>query len=319
MDKVGFHASHELYPPSRLLALARRAERAGFAHAMCSDHFHPWVESQGQSGFAWSWLGAAMQATAMPFGMVCAPGQRYHPAVIAQAAATLAEMFPGRLWVSVGTGQALNEHVTGDPWPPKPERRARLLAAVGVMRALWAGETVTRDDAVRVREAKLYTRPAVPPALYGAALTPETARWVGGWADGLITAAKPPDELRKTLDAFREGGGAGKPVFAQAAVSYAPTDAEAASAARRNWPVFGCELEQLSDLPTPQAFGRASAGVTDEGAMKALRVSADLRRHADWIRRDLDLGVARVYLHHVGPDMERFVDDFGEHVLPSIG
>ncbi|MDB5294585.1 MAG: F420-dependent oxidoreductase, family [Phycisphaerales bacterium] len=319
-SKVGFHASHELYPPSVLLELARRAERAGFAHGMCSDHFHPWTERQGQSGFAWSWLGAALQATGMPYGMVCAPGQRYHPAIIAQAAATLGEMFPGRVWVSVGTGQALNEHITGDPWPPKPERQARLRAAVEVLRALWAGETVTRRDGpVRVAEAKLYTRPAEPPPVFGAALTAETARWVGGWADGLITAAKPPADLRQTLDAFREGGGSGKPVFVQAAVSYAPTEAEAASAALANWPVCGCQISELEDLPTPQAFARASAGTTADDVRAKLRVSADLRQHADWIRQDLELGVTRVYLHHVGPDMPRFIGAFGEHVLPVVG
>jgi coenzyme F420-dependent glucose-6-phosphate dehydrogenase len=318
-DRVGFHASHELYPPSVLLKLARSAEQAGFHHAMCSDHFHPWTESQGQSGFTWSWLGAAMQATALPFGMVNAPGQRYHPAVVAQAAATLGEMFPGRLWMAVGTGQALNEHVTGDPWPPKPQRRARLREAVDVMRALWAGETVTHDGLVRVREAKLYTRPPTPPVLFGAAITPESARWVGGWADGLITVAKPPDDLRQTLAAFREGGGGDKPVFVQAAVSYAPTEAEAVGAARQNWPICGCEIGDLEDLPTPQAFSAKCGDVGEREVREKLRVSADLGRHLDWIRQDLDLGVARVYLHHVGTDMDRFVAAFGERVLPAVG
>ena len=130
---------------------------------MCSDHFHPWTERQGQSGFAWAWLGAAMQATRLPFGVVYAPGQRYHPAIVAQAAATLAEMFPGRLWVAMGTGQNLNEHITGQPWPPKPDRQARLKEAVDVIRALWAGETVNHDGRwFHVKDARLYTRPESP-------------------------------------------------------------------------------------------------------------------------------------------------------------
>src|SRR3954469_9126964 len=136
MPPIGFHASHELYPPDRLLAAVRRAEQLGFAAAMCSDHFHPWTERQGESGFAWSWLGAAMQATRLTFGTVNAPGQRYHPAIIAQAAATLGAMFPGRFWVALGTGQNLNEHITGAPWPAKPDRKARLREAVDVIRAL---------------------------------------------------------------------------------------------------------------------------------------------------------------------------------------
>src|SRR4051812_46503482 len=163
MATIGYHCSHEQFSPGELLGYVRRAEQAGFRAAMCSDHFHPWLPEQGQSGFAWAWLGAALQATTLPFGAVNAPGQRYHPAIIAQAAATLAEMFPERFWLALGTGQLLNEHVTGDPWPEKPERRARLKEAVGVMRALWAGETVVHDGLVRVREARLYSRPASPP------------------------------------------------------------------------------------------------------------------------------------------------------------
>ena len=319
MNKIGFHASHELYPPSELLRLARLAERVGFREAMCSDHFHPWTPSQGQSGFAWSWLGAALHATSMPYGMVNAPGQRYHPAIVAQAAATLAEMFPGRLWVSVGSGEALNESITGGPWPPKPQRRARLKESVDVMRALWAGQTVSYDgEHVRVKEATLFTRPAEPPKLYGAALTDETARWVGSWADGLITVAKEPDDFKQTLDAFRAGGGAGKPVFVQASVSYAPTEAEAVAAAHRNWPVAGLDVGQLGDLPTPRAFEQASAGVTPGEVKEKLRVSSDLSRHIDWIARDLELGATRVYLHHVGSDMQRFIEVFGERVLPKF-
>ena len=319
MNKVGFHASHELYPPSELLRLARLAEQAGFREAMCSDHFNPWTPSQGHSGFAWSWLGAALHATSMPFGMVNAPGQRYHPAIVAQAAATLGEMFPNRLWVSVGTGEALNESITGDPWPPKPQRRARLKECVDVMRALWRGETVTFEgEHVRVKEARLYTLPPEPPKVFGAALTNETAEWVGGWADGLITVAKEPDDFKETLAAFREGGGGGKPVFVQASISYSPDEAEAVAAAHRNWPVAGLDVSQLGDLPTPQAFAEKSANVTPGQVKEKLRVSSDLSRHAEWIARDLELGADRVYLHHVGADMRRFIETFAERVLPAI-
>src|SRR3712207_1221955 len=153
MVRVGFHASHEQFAPSELLRLVRAAERAGFDCAMSSDHFRPWGAAQGQSGFAWSWLGAALEATRLPFGVVTAPGWRYHPAVLAQAGATLAEMYPGRFWMALGSGEAINEAITGLPWPEKAERNARLEECAAVMRALLAGETVTHRGRVTVVEA----------------------------------------------------------------------------------------------------------------------------------------------------------------------
>src|SRR3954454_11061193 len=150
MALLGFHASHELYPPSALLRHVRRAEQAGFRAAMCSDHFHPWTPAQGQSGYSFAWLGAGVEAPSLQMGRISCPPFRNHPAIVAQAAATLAEMYPGRFWLALGTGQALNEHVTGRDWPPKPERQARVRDASDVIRALWAGEAVTRHGHVRV-------------------------------------------------------------------------------------------------------------------------------------------------------------------------
>ena len=157
MAIFGYHASHEQLPPSAALACVQLAEEAGFQAAMCSDHFAPWSRAQGHSGFAWSWLGAALQATGLPFGCVNAPGQRYHPAIVAQAAATLAEMFPGRFWVALGSGEALNEHITGARWPAKQARNDRLLECVEVIRALFAGETVSHRGLVTVDRAKLWS------------------------------------------------------------------------------------------------------------------------------------------------------------------
>jgi coenzyme F420-dependent glucose-6-phosphate dehydrogenase len=210
-----YHASHEQFPPSALLRYAQLAEQAGFTAISSSDHLQPWSERQGQSGFAWAWLGAAMQVISLPFSVVCAPGQRYHPVIIAQAAATLAELFPGRFRLALGSGEALNERVIGEPWPPKAERNARLLECVQIMRALWAGETVTHYGRVRVEGAKLYTCPTTPPCLLGAAVTAESARWVGGWADGLLTVGGAPETIRQAIDAFHEGGGAEKGLTGQ--------------------------------------------------------------------------------------------------------
>src|SRR5215217_7006636 len=143
MTRIGYHASHEQFTPSDLVRYVVDAERAGFDCAKSSDHFHPWSERQGQSGFAWSWLGAAMSATRFGHGIISAPGYRYHPAVLAQAAATIGEMYEGRLWLALGSGEAINEAITGEPWPEKAERNARLLECVEVTRRLFAGETVT--------------------------------------------------------------------------------------------------------------------------------------------------------------------------------
>src|SRR5690606_26724846 len=191
MARVGYHASHEQFAPDALLRLVQRAEQAGFGAAMCSDHFHPWSSAQGNSGHAWTWLGAAMATTALPFGVVNAPGGRYHPAVIAQAAATLAVLHGERFWLAVGSGEALNECITGEPWPPQDRRKTRLREAAEVMRALGRGGEVSRFGEVVVDRARLYSLPATPPPLFAAALSPETARWAGGWADGLITVTQP--------------------------------------------------------------------------------------------------------------------------------
>jgi G6PDH family F420-dependent oxidoreductase len=188
MPAFGFHASHEQVHPGELLLAVQSAEQAGFDAAMSSDHFSPWSERQGHSGFAWSWLGAALQVTALPFGVVTAPGQRYHPAVTAQAIGTLGAMYPGRFWAALGTGEASNEHITGTGWPRKQVRNDRLRECVDIIRALLRGEEVSHDGLVRVDRARVWTRPPEPPPLLGTAVSVSTARWCAAWADGLITS-----------------------------------------------------------------------------------------------------------------------------------
>jgi len=318
MTRYGYHASHEQHAPSALLEYVRLAEQAGFDAAMCSDHFHPWVPMQGQSGFAWSWLGAALNATKLDFGCVNAPGWRYHPAIIAQAAATLAEMYPDRFWLSVGSGEALNEHIGGTHWPPKDERNARLLEAVEVMRALWAGETVTHHGRIIVEEAKLYTRSSRPPAVFGAALTPATARWLGGWADGLITVGANEGTLRAVIDAFREGGGEGKPIKVQCALAWAPTDDDARREAHREWAANLLDSEVLAVLRTPEEFLAASRFVSVDDVATRLPVSADPGLHAEHLRRYAELGIDDVYVHNVARNQPQFIDVFGSDVLPRL-
>jgi coenzyme F420-dependent glucose-6-phosphate dehydrogenase len=316
--RIGYHASHEQFAPSRLLALVQQAEKAGFHAAMCSDHFVPWSEKQGQSGFAWSWLGAALQATRFDLGVVNAPGYRYHPAIIAQAAATLSEMYPDRLWVALGSGEFSQEQITGTPWPNKADRNARLRECAEVMRALWRGETVDHRGHVVVREAKLYTRPARPPLLVGAALSPETAEFVGGWADALVTVNMAPDVLKSVVDAFRRGGGEGKPLFLQVHVAWGKDDAEARRHAFDNWRWNTIGSALAADVRTVAQLEQAAQFVRPEDMDRAVRISSDLRRHVEWLEQDAALGFERAYLHNVGQNQREFVDAFAEHVVNEV-
>jgi probable non-F420 flavinoid oxidoreductase len=318
MPRIGWHASHEQIAPSRLLVDVRHAEGAGFQVGMSSDHFSPWSDRQGESGFAWSWLGAAMATTSLPFRVVNAPGQRYHPAIIAQAMATLAEMFPGRLWVCLGTGEASNEHITGERWPSKPQRNARLLECVEVIRALLAGEEVTHHGLVDVDRARLWTLPAQPPPLVGAAVTEQTARWAGGWADGLATIHQPREQLERVVGAFREGGGEGKPMVLQVHVSWAPSEAEALRLAHHQWRTNVFAPPVCWDVETPEHFDELARHVREEDMHGSVLVSSDPARHVEWIRAAAELGFDEINLHHVGQDQRAFIDAFGEHVLPAL-
>ena len=319
MPRIALHCSHEQIPPSRLLRSVRRAEQAGFDGAMSSDHFAPWSERQGESGFAWSFLGAAMASTELPFGVVNAPGQRYHPAIIAQAAATLCEMFPGRLWVALGSGENSNEHITGAPWPAKAERNARLRECVDVIRALFAGEEVTHDGLVTVDRARLYTRPQQPPALIGAAVSEQTARWAGSWADGLATVNAPAEHLRRMLDAFGDGGGPPSgPRVLQVHLSWAPTDEQALRIAHDQWRTNVFDPPVCWDVATVEEFDRRARDVTPDDVRAKVLVSSDLAQHVQWLRELAQLGFDEIALHHVGQDLDPFIDAFGEHVLPAL-
>jgi probable non-F420 flavinoid oxidoreductase len=317
MPVIGFHNSHEQVHPAQLLAAVQHAEEVGFTAAMCSDHFAPWNLEQGHSGFSWSWLGAALATTSLPFGAVNAPGQRYHPAIVAQAIATLGAMFPGRFWVALGSGEAMNEHITGDTWPPKEQRDARLRECVDVIRALLAGEEVTHDGLVTVDRARIWTLPEQPPALIAPAVSVATARRGADWADGLVTINQPHDHLRQMIAAYRDAGGRGKLIL-QLHLSYDPDPDRALAIAFEEWHSGVVTPPESWDLDTPQAFERASASATPADVAKVVRVSSDLGQHAAWINEYAELGFDDIYLHHVGQDQRAFLDAFGEHVLPQL-
>ena len=317
MDFIGYHASHEQIPPSTLLECVQKAEAAGFDGAMCSDHFAPWSVRQGESGFAWSWLGAALATTRFSLGVVNAPGQRYHPAIIAQAIGTLGEMFPGRFWAALGSGEAMNEHITGDPWPSKDERNARLAQSVDVMRRLLEGEEVTAEGLVTVHEARVWSRPEVPPPLFGAAVSAETAGWLAGWADGLATVAQDPDALRAVLGAYRDAGGRG-PAVLQVHVSWAHSDEEAMALVRDQWRNGLIGPPCAWDLERPDDFDRRTENPPDDELRKAVVVASDAD---DLVRRLAELagiGFDRMYLHHVGKDQLTFLANAASDLLPRL-
>lgn len=313
---IGYHASHEQFTPSELLRYTALAEKAGFTSINSSDHFHPWSSRQRQSGYAFAWLGAALCQSRLPFSSVCAPGQRYHPAIVAQAASTLCQMFPGRFSISLGSGEALNERITGERWPDKAERNQRLRECFGIIRRLLKGETVTHHGLVTVEHAKLYTLPPQPLLLLGAAVTKETAAWMGGWAEGLITVHRPFKELKEVVDAFRENGGEGKPVFLKAQLSYARSEDEALNGAHDQWRTNIFQSSVLGDMWKVEHFDALSEFVQPDEVKKYVRVSSSLQQHIDWIKEDMQLGFERIILHNVNLDQETFIEDFGREVLP---
>lgn len=312
---IGYQASHEQFSPSELLRYVALAEQAGFTSINSSDHFNPWSERQGQSGFAFAWLGAAMANSSLPFGLVNAPGYRYHPAIIAQASATIAEMFPERFWIALGSGEALNERITGEKWPIKSERNERLFECADIIKRMLQGETVTHFGRVTVENAKLYTLPKVAPLIVGAAVTKETAEWMGSWADGMITVHRPYKELKEVVDAFRNNGGSGKPVFLKVQLSYARTEEEALNGAHDQWRTNIFHSTVLGDLWQVEQFDALGALVQPKEMIDMVRISSDMQKHIDWIKQDMELGFERIILHQVNRQQDLFIQEFGDKVL----
>lgn len=315
MTRIGFHASHEQHTPGRLLRDLTHAERIGFDEAMCSDHLAPWLNAQGQSGHAWSWLGAALALTRFRIGVVTAPGQRYHPVILAQALATLTEMFPDRVWAALGSGEALNEHITGDDWPRKEQRDERLRASAAVMRRLLSGEQVDADGPVRVHEARLWSLPETPPPLLAAGISTHTAAEVAAWADGLITVGADPGATAQTREAYRDAGGQGD-LLLQIHISLEDTDERALAAAREQWAQATVPPELMWELRDPSEF-EAHADPTDEKLRAAVIVGSDAADVADRIAAVAD-GFDGVFLHQVGRDQRGFLDRCERELLPLL-
>lgn len=316
--KIGYHASHEQFTPRHLLELVQQAEKAGFQAVLSSDHFHPWSNLQGESGFAWSWLGAAMQATNLEYGIVNAPGQRYHPAIIAQAVATLDQMFPGRFFLCAGSGQALNENITGEKWPAKEVRNARLEESVNIIRELWKGDYVTHHGIIKIEKAKLFTPPVKTPPVYGAAITEKTAGWLSSWADGMITISKPIEELRKMVKAFKENEGGEKPMALKVQISYSVTEEKAIEGAWHQWKnnIFPSKL--LADINTAEQFDALGEKVRKEDIKEHVIIGSNPQIFIDKIKAFQDLGFEKIIIHNVNEEQEDYIKFFGNDVLPHF-
>ncbi|HEX9993009.1 MAG TPA: TIGR03557 family F420-dependent LLM class oxidoreductase [Acidimicrobiales bacterium] len=314
---IGYWLSSEEHPPGALVDNAVRAEEAGFDAAMISDHFHPWVPRQGNSPFVWAVLGAiARVTTTLRVGTgVSAPVHRIHPVVLAQAAATVEVMMPGRFFLGLGTGERLNEQWAAQRWPRAGERREMLEEAVDVIRRLFAGKNVIQEGPHwRVEQAQLYTRPDRPPPIMIAVSGWRSAEMAGRLGDGMIGVAAEP----KHVEAFEAAGGGGKPRIGQVHVCWAEDEAGARRTAREWWPQGALPAPLLSELSQPSQFEAAARMVTEDDVARSVVCGPDPERHVDAVARFVAAGFTEVYVHQVGPDQEGFLRFYRDAVLPRF-
>lgn len=319
--KIGYFLSCEEYTPAELLDQARRAEQAGFEALWISDHFHPWNDEQGQSPFVWSMIGAIAQVCSLPLTTaVTCPTTRIHPVITAQAAATSAVLLDGRFRLGVGTGEALNEHVTGARWPSIHQRLEQLEEAVEVMRRLWTGEFVTfHGRHYTVENARIYTRPDQPPPVYVSAFGPNAVEVAGRIGDGFISTS--PD--REGLEHFRAAGGAGKPAQAGYKVCWGRDPERSIDTAHRLWANSGVPGELSQVLPSPKHFEQVSELVTREMTRDAIAYGPDVDKHVAAFRPFAQAGFDEVYLSQIGgrdanSDLAGFFDFYRDEVLPVV-
>ena len=314
--QFGYALSSEEHAPAALADHAAAAEAAGMTFALISDHFHPWIDRQGQSPFVWTVLGAIAARTGelrVGTGVTC-PIIRMHPAIVAQAAATAACLFDGRFFLGVGTGENLNEHIIGDRWPPAGVRREMLAEAVGVMRELWGGGLVSHRGAhYTVENARLYTLPSKPLEVVVAAGGQEAAALAGRIGDGIVGTA-PDGDL---LAAFDSAGGAG-PRYGQVTVCWAKSRPEAIRTALEWWPNAGLRGTLPQELPLPSHFEQAAAMVSEDDIADAIACGPDPSEHLEKIRAFVDAGYDHVYIHQVGPDQQGFFRFYERELHPAL-
>ena len=314
--RFGLTLSSEEHPPGRLVELAVAAEEHGFDFVSVSDHFHPWLNDQGHAPFVWAVLGAVAARTSrieVGTGVTC-PIMRMHPAIVAHAAATAACLLPGRFIFGLGSGEALNEHITGERWPPAGIRIAMLREATEIVRQLFTGESVThRGTHFTVEDARLFDPPPTEVPIVLSAFGESAARLAAEVGDGLWMSTPSKD----TVQHFHDAGGRG-PVFAQIDVCVHDDVAEARRIAHRQWRTAGVPGQLSQDLPTVAHFEQASSIVTEEMVADAIVCGPDVTPIVDAIEKAVDAGVDNVYLHQIGPDQERFLQMWDHELSPEM-
>jgi G6PDH family F420-dependent oxidoreductase len=324
---IGYAAALDRFEPSEALELAAHAERAGFSGVMAADRFQPWIPAQGQAAFAWSVLGALGQVTRGDLGTgMTVPGYRWHPAMVAQASATLAALYPGRHWLGVGSGEAIDEHVVGGYWPETAERINRMFEAVDVIHKLFTASAAGRDvkhsgQYFTLESTRLWTMPETPPEILLATSGPVTAKRAGRTVDGLVVDGAPYDRIPTLFTRFAEGAreagrGAGTKVL-RLHLSWAETKEAAMTNALTEWPNGGLRFPR-SDIRSPFEFEQLARLARPEDFEARMLVSEDLDEHRAHIQRHLDLGFDRIYLHNVGRNQREWIDVFGRDVLPKL-
>ncbi|HEX3722942.1 MAG TPA: TIGR03557 family F420-dependent LLM class oxidoreductase [Nitrolancea sp.] len=314
---LGYHLSTEEHPPMDLVRYAQMAEATGLSFATMSDHFHPWLDQQGQSPFAWTTLGAVVQATTkLHVGTaVTCPFMRYRPEIVAQSAATVAALAPGRFFLGLGTGEYLNEHIQGRHWPPIAMRQEMLTESIDIIRALWRGDwTSHHGKHFTLEDARLYTLPDQLPSLYVAAVGPQSATIAGQTGDGLISTA--PNA--KVVSTFEEAGGRGKPRFGQLSMCWAKDMATARRTAFNSWRNQIVPGSLHANLPLPNDFDQISQLGSEDSIAKKLPLGPDPETYISRIQKYVEAGFDHVILHQIGPDQQGFFDFIGREVLPKI-
>ena len=326
---VGYAAMLEQFGPIEAVELSEYAEQQGFSGVMAADHFQPWVPQQGQAPFVWNVLTAIGERTRGDLGPgVTCPSFRWHPAMVAQASATLAHMYPGRHWLGLGSGEALNEHVTAQYWPEAPERINRMFEAIEIIKKLFAGSIAGRDvkhsgQFFKLESTRLWTMPETPPEIYVATAGPVTAKRAGRNVDGLITVGAPLEKIEGLFARFDEGAReAGKdpstmPKILQLHLSWAPTYEEALENAMVEWPNGGMKFPK-ADIRSPFELEQMARLVRPEDFAGRMVISEDPDVHRASIQRFVDLGFDRIYLHNVGRNQREWIDVFARDVLPKL-
>lgn len=317
MTRYGMTLSSEEHEPRRLVDLGRLAEDRGFDFLSISDHFHPWIDAQGHSPFVWSVLGALSEATStidVAVGVTC-PTVRIHPAILAQAAATTSLLLGERFTWGVGSGEALNEQILGDHWPPADVRLEMLAEAVALIRELWKGDAVThRGDHYLVEDATVYDPPAPPPPIVVSAFGKNAASLAARIGDGLWTTGSDASIVER----FHDEGGDG-PVYSQLTLCWAADRDEAVDTAHRVWPTTAVPGQLSQDLRTPAHFEQAVSTVTREMIAESVPCGPDPSPVLDRVYEARDAGIDHIYFHQIGDDQEGFVEFWERELAPALG